>query len=229
VIARCPSCYELFPILGSCRAACPLCGKAVDIIVERASSAFADAQLEPEPSAPPTAWESHDKGLAARFFETLRAVLTRPRPFFRALEAEAIGGSLSFLALVLAPVILVQSASAYVLLMYLGAVRVSFLIFAPLVAMLFIAYLTTFYQAAIAIASGRRPPLSATIRGTCFGFAPMIVGVVPFIGLVIGFGWSLVLHGIALRELHGLNRVQALAVVTIPLVVLASQLSSPMR
>src|SRR5262249_30843218 len=148
---------------------------------------------------------------------TVREVLRRPRSFFRELDGGALGSSVAFAVAVFLPAIAIQSIAAYLAMTRLPiAVFPSRrlaespeLLFAllPITAILFLAYLTTFYQAISAIASKSRPELSATIRGTCFGLAPMVVAIVPLVGLFVGLVWMLVLHAIALREIHGVSRL----------------------
>lgn len=191
-----------------------------------------------------TPWEDRQHpGAASRFLGTVRSVLWNPTRFFRELDVERIGGAVSFALVALLVPLAIQMIAAYAMMRSPQPVwpfsriprgragdpdvlgRLAFL--APVIAMFFAAYLAMFYQAATAIASRRRPALLATIRATCFGFAPMVVAVVPVVGLFIGLLWSLALHAIALREVHGLGRVQAALVVAMPVLVIAC--TSPIR
>jgi hypothetical protein len=234
VIGRCPACAQLFPVLGNAQCPCPYCGAPLEVTIQRVrgdsgvhatdvTHAPHAATDEPEhgavSSAPraPAAWEDQMSGRAIiRFARTLGAVLVRPTTFFRALAIDELGGSLSFAILVLSPALLVHTAALYFLL----ARPLEQLAWFTCVTVLFFAYLATFYQAASTIAARRRPPLTATIRGTCFGLAPMVLAIVPVIGALIGIVWTLVIHAIALRELHGLGRGQAVVVVLLPVVVM---------
>jgi hypothetical protein len=196
------------------------------------------ARPTPEPRLA-AAWEDDRGGRrASRFFQTIRSILITPTLFFRALDVARVGGSISFALWVLLPALLIQTSSLYAVLfvpelspfpwmptLVLDGHLALELALIPLSAALFVAYLITCYQAASAIASGKRPQVLATLRATCFGFAPMVLAIVPFVGLVVGLAWSLIVHGIALKEVHGLNRIQAFAVVSVPLLVIAIRLA----
>jgi hypothetical protein len=235
VIARCPSCAENFPVLGSSRQPCPFCGAQLEIVIHRLTTAGEDSSaIHDVPSVAKIAWDDRERPFPSRFLTTLKDVLAHPRVFFRAAGEGNLRGPIVFALLLFIPAILIQGLAAYFALTaeawpfgwparreVSSAALPRFFALAPITAVLFIAYLASFYQAATAIASGRRPELHATIRGTCFGFAPMILAVIPFVGLVAGLSWSIALHAIALRELHGLGRFRALLVVLLPLVVIA--------
>jgi hypothetical protein len=194
------------------------------VSVERAAS----APIEP-PLAPPVKkevavpWE--ERG-APGFFRTVWSVMSSPATFFRGLGSDAVGGAPSFALLILLPAIVVQAISFVVLrkvalepdvmIRYAGLVL--------LASMLSIAYLGTFYQLASSIMTGRRVAIPATVRALCYGFAPMVLAIVPVAGLGVGLFWSLILHGIALRELHGLTLLKSLAVVAFPIAVVAVKL-----
>lgn len=175
------------------------------------------------------------------FARTWLAILGSPRVFFRALlpEGRGTGPSVGFAAAVVLPPVVVHCAAVYLLLTAPGAwplaqlprlevdggalLRDLLLLVPPSVA-LFVLYLATFYQAAGAIASGRRRSFEDTLEVTCFGLAPMLLGVVPVLGLAAGLVWSLILHAVAVSELHGLGRLRAALVVSAPLVVILASL-----
>ncbi len=165
------------------------------------------------------------------FLSTVTEVLRRPRAFFRDVE-EPIRGSVGFALAIFVPAVLLQLLAAYVLFatdlidtrlkLEINDLEVflKLLALATIGAVFFIAYLAAFYQAMSSIAAKTRPEMTQTIRATCFGFAPMILAVVPVIGFFAGLLWSLCLHALALREMHGASWVRAGLAVTAPLVVI---------
>lgn len=170
---------------------------------------------------------------ATTFLQTLGNILRSPRVFFRAIDDETMGSSVGFALAVFLPAIVLQLLVAYLVLATdLGPRQLPKLDFidrstlarllgmAMLGAVFFIAYLVAFYQAVSGIAAKTRPEISQTIRGTCFGFAPMILAIIPGVGFLVGLVWSLALHAIALREMHGTSWIRAGLAVTTPLVVI---------
>lgn len=172
--------------------------------------------------------EDRAQPFVIRFWLTLAGVLIHPRRFFRTLPGGDLISSIAFALIVFVPVSAIHAAAAYLLrsttllpdFLRIDPPELLFLAI-PLTAVLFVAYLSTFYQAITGIASKSWPPFTTTIRATCFGLAPMVLAlVVPLVGLVIGLAWTCVLHAIALRELHGVGRVRAILAVTMPLMVI---------
>lgn len=170
------------------------------------------------------------------FTETMRDVLFSPRRFFRELDESdltSVKQALGFAIAVFFPSVAIHAAFLYFLqtndrlqiYFFQSAVLQNepelFFALVPATAVLFVVYLMTFYQAMSAIASKSRPELAATIRGTCFGLAPMVLAIIPVVGLLVGLAWTLILHMIALRELHGVGKFRAALAVTLPLVVIA--------
>jgi hypothetical protein len=226
VLARCPACSERFPVAGSSKLACPFCGANVEVLVERSAS----DPIEPSPAdevkkAAGTPWE--ERGLLRGFLLTIWSVMTSPAAFFRNLGSLSIGGAPSFALLILSPAVFVQ-ASAFFYLKSSGPIDAEALVrYAGLVVLastLSVAYLGTFYQLAASVMTGRRIAIPATVRALCFGFAPMVLAIVPVAGFVVGLSWSLILHAIALREIHGLGLIKSLAVVAAPIAVVAVRL-----
>lgn len=60
----------------------------------------------------------------------------------------------------------------------------------------------------------------ATFRVLCYSAAPLIVGVVPFLGPIVGGLWSLVLTIIGLKEAHRTSYSSALFGVLVPILLL---------
>ena len=67
---------------------------------------------------------------------------------------------------------------------------------------------------------GARNGFGVTVRTFCYAYSPMIFGVVPLLGTVIGTVWMLVLSIIGLREAHGTDGWKAAMAVLLPFVIL---------
>ncbi len=212
-------------MLGSGQLVCAFCSARLEVSVERAPSAIIEPPAEPDVKKENhTPWE--DRGALFGFLLTIWSALTSPTSFFKNLGNLGIGRAPSFALLILVPAVIVQ-ACAFRYLRDASFNTDAMIRFSGLVlcaSLLTIAYLGAFYQLAATVMSGRRVAVPATVRVLCFGFAPMILAIVPVAGFAIGLSWSLVLHAIALREVHGLTRLKSFAVVMLPVALAALQL-----
>lgn len=60
--------------------------------------------------------------------------------------------------------------------------------------------------------------IGITARGLCYGAAPQVVNIVPFLGWFVSSLWSLFLAIAAVQKLHGTTFGRALAAVIVPVV-----------
>lgn len=70
------------------------------------------------------------------------------------------------------------------------------------------------------IFGGARNGFTTTLRVFCFAYSPMIFGVVPFLGAIVGTIWMVVLAIIGLREAHQTDGWKAGAAVLLPFTLL---------
>lgn len=223
--------------MGRSRSPCPFCGTQLEISIEPLGADGAPLRAKPRLGERLPWDDATAGGLVARFFDTVRLLLRSPSRALRRLAKSSIASiprAIAFAALALFPSLAVQLAVVWLvftrpdLVPFLGLPRLvadpsmlsELFLYLPLAATFAVLFLATSYQVASAIAASRRPPVERTILGVCFGFAPMVLAIVPVVGLLVGGIWSLVLHAIALRELHGLGRAQAALVVLSPLLVI---------
>lgn len=180
------------------------------------------APVEAEPAK--TAWDVTYG--AGAFFATLREILRAPRRFFAELEAGSPVPAVLFAALVLTP-----GAVAHVLTLdfWLGRYGLASLVpvheLALGVAMLLpltVLYLVATYHMGATLLCQRRLRIYGVVRATCFGLAPLLLAVVPGVGLAIGALWALVLHYFALRRHLGLAAWQASVALLVPLAPVAA-------
>lgn len=67
---------------------------------------------------------------------------------------------------------------------------------------------------------GARNGFGVTLRVFCYAYSPMIFGVVPLLGALIGVVWMIVISIIGLREAHGTDGWKAALAVLLPFVLL---------
>ncbi|MDH3732641.1 MAG: YIP1 family protein [Gemmatimonadota bacterium] len=72
----------------------------------------------------------------------------------------------------------------------------------------------------LVIVFGRdRRGFRATMRAVCYGAGPSIFAVVPVLGAIVGFFWTLALTGIGLRHAHRMTTGAAVAVILLALMI----------
>lgn len=173
------------------------------------------AAQEVEP--PPTPWDLPTEGLPNAFFATVWSALSAPKRFFSDLAPRPLAPALTFLLLCTLPAAVVQSFTAD---MWLGPALppVRLLALASVITIpLGFLYLVSVYHAGATLLSQRRLKASTVARATAYGFAPMLFGLVPGVGIVIGLLWTVLLHYHALRRHLGLRQWQAVAVLAMPI------------
>lgn len=175
---------------------------------------------------PPADDESVPGALAA----TWQGASLRPATFFRAMPAR---GSLGAALLYYLPIgILVAGADLFWTTVRGGASDadivldsapslpplVSFLL-SPvlLIASLFVAAGAT--HILLRIVGGANRDFAFTTRLFAFAYSPQILGVVPAVGVVVGFVWMVVIAIIGIREGHGTSTARAAAAVLIPVFI----------
>lgn len=167
---------------------------------------------------PQTAWDARP-GLRS-FFSTWRAAVFSPRAFFDGLSAEAPRTAIAFALLVLVPGALVHVLGADLWLAHRGVHGVlptsKLLLGAAVTLPLLLVYFVATYHAGATLLRQRRLRMSGVVRATCYGFAPMLLAIVPVVGLAIGIVGSLVLHQQALERHLGLARWQSLVALAMP-------------
>jgi hypothetical protein len=170
-----------------------------------------------------TPWETPGRGLFERYVATVRGVVGAPATFFGRLSADRIGRAPAFALAVMVPGSSVQALSLYHVLEWLGwpagvAAPSPWLMVAlgNAAGLLLLVYLAFAYQLGARALSRRRPKLAGTVRATCFGAAPMVLALLPGLGLLLGAAWMLALHRVGLRCVFGLGRGAALVVSLLP-------------
>lgn len=99
----------------------------------------------------------------------------------------------------------------------------SFLL-SPLVLMAALLLSAAVVHGILALFDGARHSFGTTIRVFCYAYSPMIFGVVPVLGALVGSLWMLVLSVIGLREAHQTDGWKAAVAVVLPFVLLVGLL-----
>ena len=81
----------------------------------------------------------------------------------------------------------------------------------PLAALLYlVAWSLVIHLIVVLLAPGRRP-FAATVRTICYASGPSLFSVVPWMGVVVGVVWEVVLTVVGLREAHRMSTGRAFA------------------
>ena len=66
----------------------------------------------------------------------------------------------------------------------------------------------------------QRGPYTRTVETYGYAYSPMLFGVIPYLGALVGFIWCVVVSIIGLREAHRTTTGRSVAAIVLPLVVL---------
>ncbi len=165
-----------------------------------------------EPRLAAVAWEAPHLKLFERMEQTLQHIFRRPRAFFRALGDRGFVGPLAFMVVTAAPGLMVQ-AIFWDLLHPLGVPQppLGWWALVPpfLVALGFLP--PAYYWLLSRRLSPRKVSYQKLVRANGFAWTPLVLGVLPGIGLVVGAVWSLALQTLSLRMMLGWRRSVAWA------------------
>jgi signal peptidase I len=141
------------------------------------------------------------------FWQTAKAATFSPREWFAEPAAERTSwGPLKF-AFGIAAIALPPAAAVEQLLRGAGvgsAVGASLatLVLSPVITLISVYFTAAITQLWLWIVRGKRGTFSETMACVCYTSAPSLLGVVPFLGGLIGGVWQLVLLVIGLRQVH---------------------------
>ncbi len=175
-------------------------------------------------------WEHiRDLGLLKAFGQTVFRVALQPRRFFSAL------GGPRFLGLALVFYMAVTTLQTYLFQAWMQLFPVSALGFglspdyalydstrplyvmlaAPFVWAFFLLLVSIISAAAVRLLGGGRASPAAVMRVLAYSVSPMLLGVVPFIGTILGQAWAMILFLLGCKHAFRLSLLTALAV-TLP-------------
>jgi hypothetical protein len=84
------------------------------------------------------------------------------------------------------------------------------------------------YHVVVIITATNNRGFGATVRATAYGFTPLLLLAIPYIGQFLGGMWTLALQVIALSQIHRMSPWRAALVVLLPTVALMLLLAMPM-
>ncbi|HSJ10450.1 MAG TPA: Yip1 family protein [Longimicrobiales bacterium] len=185
---------------------------------------------DPEPGFPWPPAES--ESIATAFADTWRGAALEPAAFFRAMPREAgIGPALLYY---LPLGIAVAGATLFWTLVGGGALGgglldgfggpgapesnplVDFLM-SPLILLLSIFLSAGVSHLMLKMLGGANRPVGTTVRVFAYAYSPQILGVIPWVGQLVGGLWMVVIAIIGLREAHGTSGMRAAIAILVPL------------
>jgi hypothetical protein len=206
-----------------------------------------DRPQEPHQDLLP-AWEAGEGGSLARAVRTLRDLFSAPVEFFARLKPAPAGRSVIFgmllstlavaafagyglwalgfnrqealAALRLTPEMLAAGMSPEGVLATLQEALGWALLLSPVLGLLNLLLTALLYHGGIVLVAKQPAGFGATLRATAYGSAPLVLSVLPLIGLLLGSLWTLVLQIVALSQAHRLTPWRAALAVTLPITLL---------
>ncbi len=185
------------------------------------------AEHRPEPSLP--LWEKVDSGYPRAFAQTFLDVLARPKAFFSAMpvgygilkpllffliiiEAVALSQAVWQLLGIIPPSMLTEDLgrslqAALVLVLY------------PLEVCLFLFLDTAINHFFLRLFKADTKGFEGTFRAEAYSAAPMLLMIVPYIGLPLAMIGVVVYKFLGLRHVHGATSKQVLAVLVLPMLL----------
>ncbi|WP_419950230.1 YIP1 family protein [Candidatus Palauibacter sp.] len=89
----------------------------------------------------------------------------------------------------------------------------------PLAAVLYLVVRSLIIHLAVVLLAPGRRPFAATVRTICYASGPWLFSVVPWVGVLVGVVWEVVLTVVGLREAHRMSTGRACATWLIALII----------
>ena len=99
-----------------------------------------------------------------------------------------------------------------------GVDPLTWFLMSPLLLLLSLFVSAAVTHALLKMFGGASRGLGFTTAVFAFGYSPMLFGVIPYVGALVGFAWVIAITIIGLREGHGTSTGRAAAAVLIPVV-----------
>ena len=189
------------------------------------------------------AWESGQAGIFKRFIDTFKQIFANPTWFFSNFKIDKYRKALSFAWIVCSLAVvffalyslwqLEQNPSAVIekaaaqsgedpqkIYESLRSFLFISLYGAPIFGLTNILFSAFVYHIGIKLTANKHQGFKATFRATAYGFAPLVLVVVPFIGHLVGTLWALILQIIGLTQVHQITPARASLAVLLPVTAL---------
>ena len=188
----------------------------------------------PTPAAPVIPWEQPGVDIFTAFFQTVRWLLASPRRAFERVPlARSIGRPFAFGLIV--SLLAVWGDTFWQLVLgdwwksmvpadqdrfdVSSGTQVIVGLCAPLWVPVFILLSVALQHLFLFVVGGARSGFGATLRATCYGWAPHMFALIPVCGQFVGLIWGLALNIIGLSVLHRITLGRAALAVLLPLIL----------
>ncbi len=223
-----PACPHCGFDTGEGATTCPLCGSRTGSSTVAGGSA-ARAGADRGVAGPAVGWEDPRGTFPSNLVGTWRASLFEPAAFFRGLPYGAP------LARPVLYYLIVSVTSAFFVLLWqsvsdslfpsmaLGSSEVGPLVqffFEPFGALILLGVGTLVLHALALVLAAEPRGIGATLRVFCYAWGPSVFTIVPILGPIVGFVWSVVLLVVGVREAHRTTGVRAAVIVVTPILAL---------
>ncbi len=235
---KCSKCNKDFePRVGQDK--CPLCGALIGMIQGPSGLTPPDTQAPLRSTAGPL-WD--DQGsLFERLWNTWKEVMFHPGGFFKGIPLAAGLGRPLVYAIIIGSIGIVfgtfynyiwQSLSgggfrqpgmpeemAAVMTKIQSVIFIVMIVFSPLLVVIGVFIWSGILHLCLMIVGGAKQGFEATFRSVAYGcYSPMLLGVIPFCGGMVGAVWGIVLQIIGLKETHKISTGKAVLAFFLPLV-----------
>lgn len=223
-----PACPHCGFDTGEGAATCPLCGSRTGS--SAAGVTAPGAGSDRGVAGPAAGWEDPRGTFPSNLVATWRASLFEPAAFFRGLPYGAP------LARPVLYYLIVSVTSAFFVLLW-GSVSDSIFpsmalgssepvgpllqfFFEPFGALIALGVGTLVLHALALVLAAEPRGIRATARVFCYAWGPSVFTIVPVLGWIVGFVWSVVLLVVGVREAHRTTGGRAAVIVVTPILVL---------
>jgi hypothetical protein len=217
-------------------ATCPSCKHRFELIIPEA---IAGPALQEAPGGDesgddrvPTPWENRSKfGLWTSIYQTCKSVLFSPEAIFSKMKfGVGIREPLAF-GLLLGSVgtmfgvfwqFLVMSGTVLTLTQHfvgqftMGLIFLGLIIICPLFVLISMFLISAVLHLFLITFRGGKNGFEATFRVVSYSQATQILGLIPFLGGIVGLLWIIVVQIIGLREIHETSYLKVICVFLIP-------------
>ena len=224
-----PACAHCGFETGEGATTCPLCGSRTGSPAAAGGSA-PRARDDRGVASPAAGWEDPRGTFPSNLVTTWRVSLFEPAAFFRGLPYGAP------LARPVLYYLIVSVTSAFFVLLW-GSVSDSLFpsmalgssepvgpllqfFFKPFGALIALGVGTLVLHALALVLAAEPRGIGATLRVFCYAWGPSVFTIVPILGPIVGFVWSVALLVVGVREAHRTTGVRAAVIVVTPILAL---------
>lgn len=235
---KCSKCNKDFePQAGQDK--CPLCGALIGMIKISPGLTPPDTQAQPRSTESPL-WD--DQGsFFERLWNTWKTVMFKPGAFFKNIPVAAGLSRPLVYAIIIGSIGIIfgtlynyigQSLSGssfsqpgmpeemgQMMAKMQSTMFIIMIVFSPLIVVIGVFIWSGILHLCLMIVGGAKQGFEATFRSVAYGcYSPVLLGVIPFCGGMVGAVWGIVLQIIGLKETHKISTGKAVLAFFLPLV-----------